>query len=54
MIEGELTVELDSGARHVLKRLDSCLIEPGEFREVRNEANSPAALMVIMPLPSAV
>ena len=54
MIEGELTVTLASGERTVLKPMDSCLIEAGESREVRNETNATATLLVIMPLPSSV
>jgi quercetin dioxygenase-like cupin family protein len=54
VIEGELTVELAGGEKAVLKPLDSCLIEPGEAREVRNETNAPATLLVIMTLPTSV
>jgi quercetin dioxygenase-like cupin family protein len=49
LLEGELVVELGDGARHVLQPLDSCLIEPGERREVRNESNRVATLLVVMP-----
>jgi quercetin dioxygenase-like cupin family protein len=49
LIDGELTVELASGERTVLKRLDSCLIEAGESREVRNETNAVATMLVVMP-----
>ncbi len=53
VLEGELVVTLGDGARHVLKGLDSCLIEPGERREVRNETNTVATLLVVMPAPPA-
>ncbi|HTI67906.1 MAG TPA: cupin domain-containing protein [Caulobacteraceae bacterium] len=51
VIEGELTVELAGGETAVLRRLDSCLIEAGEAREVRNETNQVATLLVVMPAP---
>jgi quercetin dioxygenase-like cupin family protein len=54
LIEGELTVALENGDRAVLKPMDSCLIAAGEAREVRNETNATATLLVIMPLPSSV
>jgi quercetin dioxygenase-like cupin family protein len=51
LIDGELTVELAAGGRAVLKPLDSCLIEAGEAREVRNETNAVATMLVVMPAP---
>ena len=51
LIEGELTVSLEGGGQAVLKRLDSCLIEAGEAREVRNDTNAVAAMLVVMPAP---
>ena len=54
VIDGELTVELGDGEISVLKPMDSCLIAPGEAREVRNETNRTATLLVVMPLPSTV
>lgn len=51
MIEGQLTVELADGPPHVLYPLDSCLIEAGEAREIRNETNSVATMLVMMPAP---
>jgi quercetin dioxygenase-like cupin family protein len=50
VIDGELTVELADGERSVLRPLDSCLIAPREAREVRNDTNAPATLLVVMPL----
>lgn len=49
VLDGEITVELADGARHVLARHDSCLIEPGDMREVRNESGKIASLLVLMP-----
>jgi quercetin dioxygenase-like cupin family protein len=51
VLDGELVVELEGGVRHVLQPLDSCLIEAGEAREVRNETNRVATLLVVMPAP---
>jgi quercetin dioxygenase-like cupin family protein len=51
LIDGELTIELEGGETAVLRRLDSCLIEAGEAREVRNETNAVATLLVVMPAP---
>jgi quercetin dioxygenase-like cupin family protein len=53
VLDGELVVELGDGQRSVLQAMDSCLIEPGEAREVRNETNATATLLVVMPLPPA-
>jgi mannose-6-phosphate isomerase-like protein (cupin superfamily) len=52
MIEGELVVEA-GGRREALRALDSCLIEAGESREVRNETNRVATMLVVMPPPAA-
>lgn len=51
VIDGELTLQVAGGETVVLKRLDSCLIEAGESREVRNETNAVATLLVVMPAP---
>lgn len=51
VLEGELTVELGSGEKHVLKPLDSCFIAAGEARAIRNEKNVIAAMIVVMPYP---
>lgn len=47
VLEGEITVLAESG-RFVLKKLDSLHILPGEAREVRNEANFPASMLVVV------
>ncbi|ATE65463.1 cupin domain-containing protein [Rhizorhabdus dicambivorans] len=51
VIEGEVTIELGSGETHILGKLDSCFIPAGEARAVRNDANSVAAMLVVMPYP---
>src|SRR5665647_3977431 len=51
VIDGELTLQTAGGETVVLKRLDSCPIEAGESREVRNETNAVATLLVVMPAP---
>jgi mannose-6-phosphate isomerase-like protein (cupin superfamily) len=51
VIEGEITVELGSGETQALRRLDSCFIPGGEARAVRNEGNTVATMLVIMPYP---
>lgn len=51
VLEGEVTIELGSGETHVLGRLDSCFIPGGEARAVRNEGNTVAAMLVVMPYP---
>lgn len=53
VIDGELVVEIGGGEKTVLKPMDSCLIEAGESREVRNETNRTATLLVVMPLPTS-
>ena len=49
VVDGELTIELEDGARSVLGPFDSCLILGGERRAVRNETNSVASMLVILP-----
>lgn len=51
VIDGEVTVTLASGEAEVLRKLDSCFIPAGEAREVRNDTNAVASMIVIMPLP---
>jgi quercetin dioxygenase-like cupin family protein len=51
VLDGELTIQLGGGETAVLRSLDSCLIEAGEAREVRNETNAVATLLVVMPAP---
>lgn len=53
VVEGEVTIELGSGEKHVLYKLDSCFIPAGEARAIRNAANSVATMLVVMPYPKA-
>ncbi|MFO1468452.1 MAG: cupin domain-containing protein [Steroidobacteraceae bacterium] len=52
VIEGRVTVRLGSGETVVLEKLDSCFIPGGEAREVRNDSNAVASMIVIMPYPA--
>ena len=49
VLEGEITIELGDGTVHILRKLDSCHIPPGEARAVRNDGNGVATMLVIMP-----
>jgi len=51
VLAGELTIELGDGARHILHPLDSCHIPGGELRAIRNNGNSVATMLVVMPHP---
>ncbi|HBK17181.1 MAG TPA: cupin domain-containing protein [Gammaproteobacteria bacterium] len=53
VIDGEVTVLLGSGEKHVLSRFDSCFIPGGEARQILNEGNHTATMLVIMPYPEA-
>jgi mannose-6-phosphate isomerase-like protein (cupin superfamily) len=52
MLEGELTVEFAGGKSVVIKKGDSIFIEPNEMREIRNETNVVATMLVVMPYAS--
>lgn len=54
VIEGQITVALDTGEKHILSRLDSCFIPGGEARAISNESNHMASMLVIMPYPESV
>ena len=54
VVEGEITIELGSGEQQVLGKLDSCFIPGGEARAVRNDGNTVAAMLVIMPYPEVL
>jgi len=49
VLGGEITIELGNGEVHRLGPMDSCFIPGGEAREIRNEANAVASMLVIMP-----
>ncbi len=51
VIDGEITIELGAGTTHVLSKLDSCYIEGGGARAIRNESNLVATMLVVMPYP---
>jgi glyoxylate utilization-related uncharacterized protein len=51
VLEGEVTVALADGTTHVLCALDSCHIPGGEGRAIRNDGNSVATMLVVMPHP---
>jgi quercetin dioxygenase-like cupin family protein len=53
VIAGDVTIELADGTVHVLHPLDSCHIPGGEARAVRNDGNSVATMLVVMPHPPA-
>jgi glyoxylate utilization-related uncharacterized protein len=51
VLEGEVTIELGDGTTHLLKKFDSCFIPGSEAREIRNEGNAVASMLVVMPYP---
>ena len=51
VLSGEITIELGDGSTHVLRELDSCYIAGNEKRAVRNDGNSVATMLVLMPHP---
>ena len=53
MLDGNLTIELKDGSKAVIGKGDSVCIAPNEEREVRNETNAVATMLVVMPYPAA-
>jgi quercetin dioxygenase-like cupin family protein len=53
VLSGAVTIELGDGTVEVLGALDSCFIPGGEAREIRNESNAIATMLVVMPYPVA-
>lgn len=51
ILEGAITIESKGGETVVLNKGDSIHIGPDEYREVRNETNGVATMLVIMPYP---
>jgi quercetin dioxygenase-like cupin family protein len=51
VLAGEVTVQLGDGTTEVLRELDSCLIPGNEARAIRNDGNSVATMLVVMPHP---
>jgi len=52
VLEGELTVIID-GKETVLKKHDSCVIEPNENREIINRGNEVCTIVVAVAPPKA-
>jgi quercetin dioxygenase-like cupin family protein len=52
VLAGEVTVTLGDGTVYVLAALDSCHIPGGEARAIRNDGNSVATMLVVMPHPA--
>ncbi len=50
VLAGQITVKAD-GQEAVLNPLDSCYIPPNQVREVRNDGNAVASMLVVMPYP---
>ncbi len=50
ILAGEVTLRC-GGQEIVLHALDSCCIAPNEVREVKNEGNAVATMLVVMPYP---
>lgn len=48
VIEGSVTITLADGSTTRLERLDSCFIPAGEAREIRNDTNTVATMLVVM------
>ena len=48
---GEVTVNLGDGSSAKLGVMDSCFIPAGEAREVVNNSNAVASMIVVMPYP---
>jgi|SRR6056300_1668339 len=53
VIDGEITITLESGEKHTLSKYDSCFIPGGEQREILNRSNHTAIMLVIMPYSEA-
>ena len=50
VLAGKVTLRC-AGQEQVLGALDSCYIAPDETREIKNEGNEIASMLVIMPYP---
>ncbi|HUT72913.1 MAG TPA: cupin domain-containing protein [Desulfatiglandales bacterium] len=53
VLDGELTIEFEGGEIVKLGKMDSIFIDKDETREVRNETNAVATMLVAMPYPPA-
>ena len=52
ILEGQLTVRVGD-SELILGPRDSCCIPPNEVREVKNNSNSVATMIVVLPYPKA-
>lgn len=53
VVAGEVTIRLGDDSTGVLDIWDSCFIPANEAREVRNNSNVVASMIVIMPYPES-
>ena len=51
VLEGEVSIELADGKKHVLCKHDSCYLAPNEARAIKNEQNAVASMLVVIPSP---
>ncbi len=51
MLDGELTITLEDGSVETIAKGDSIWIGPNVTREVKNNTNAVATMLVIMPYP---
>lgn len=51
VLAGEVTITLGDGSVETLGAYDSCFIPGGEAREIRNDGNAVATMLVVMPYP---
>ena len=49
MLDGGLNIEFDDGEIVKLGKTDSIFIDANEMREIRNETNAVATMLVVMP-----
>lgn len=50
VLDGEMTVMID-GAETILRRYDSCTIQPNEVRTIENRSNHVCTMLVVIPYP---
>lgn len=50
VLDGEMTVIID-GMETVLRRYDSCTIQPNEIRTLENRSNHTCTMLVVIPYP---
>ncbi len=52
VLEGEMTVIDKAGTKYVVHKNESISFAPNEGRDLRNESNSPATMLVIINYPA--